>query len=151
MSQGLAVKLSTDHQVYRRGQPVVITLTEMNTSQQEITVESGPSLDGIFVTHKGRRVWASNAGIQPMFVVLRTLEPGQSITQSATWNGQSNIGPAWTGSPGIWSSAVRSKAFSQSISRSGGTERPAQSGIRFMIQIVYRERGRAALRTVADE
>ena len=96
VSQGLVVKLSTDHQVYRRGQPVVITLTETNTSQQDIIVESGPSLAGFFVTHNGRRVWASNAGVQPMFILVRTLEPGQSITQSATWNGQSNIGPSST-------------------------------------------------------
>ena len=96
VSQGLVVKLTTDHQVYRRGQPVVITLTETNTSQHEITVASGPSLGGFFVTRNGRRVWASNAGIQPMFILVKTLEPGQSITQSATWNGQSNIGPAGT-------------------------------------------------------
>jgi hypothetical protein len=96
LSQGLVVKLSTDHQVYRRGQPVVMTLTETNTSQQDITVESGPSLGGFFVTHHGHTVWASNAGVQPMFVVVRTLGPGQSITQSATWDGQSNIGPSST-------------------------------------------------------
>lgn len=96
LSQGLVVKLSTDHRLYRRGQPVVITLTETNTSQQDIGVESGPSLGGFFVTHNGRRVWASNAGVQPMFILMRTLAPGQSITQSATWNGQSNIGPART-------------------------------------------------------
>ncbi|MGD0044562.1 MAG: hypothetical protein ABSE84_29855, partial [Isosphaeraceae bacterium] len=58
--------------------------------------ESGPSLAGFFVTHNGRGVWASNTGVQPMFILMRTLEPGQSITQSATWNGQSNIGPART-------------------------------------------------------
>ncbi len=96
LSQGLVVKLSTDHQVFRQGQPVVMTLTETNTSQQDITVESGPSLAGFFVTHNGRSVWASNAGVQPMFILMRTLAPSQSITQSATWNGQSNIGPART-------------------------------------------------------
>ncbi len=96
VSQGLVVKLSTDQQVYRRGQPVVITLTETNTSQHAITVYSGPSTDGFFVTHNGRKVWASNVGPQPMFILVRTLAPGQSITQSVTWNGQSNIGPAST-------------------------------------------------------
>ena len=96
LSQGLVVKLSTDHKVYQQGQPVVMTLTETNTSQHDITVDSGPSLGGFFVTHNGRRVWASNAGVQPMFILIRTLEPGQSITQSATWNGQSNIGPSLT-------------------------------------------------------
>ena len=76
VSQGLVMKLSTDHQVYRRGQPVVITLTETNTSQHDITVDSGPSLGGFFVTHNGRKIWASNAGIQPMFVLVRTLSTG---------------------------------------------------------------------------
>ena len=96
MSQGLVVKLSTDHQVYRRGRPVVITLTETNTSQHDITVESGPSLGGFFATHNGRRVGASNAGVQPMFILIRTIAPGKWIAKSATWNGQSNIGPAST-------------------------------------------------------
>jgi hypothetical protein len=89
----LDLHLSTDHQVYRRGQPVVITLTETNTSQQEISVADGPSFGGLLATRNGRRVWASNAGIQPMFLVVHTLKPGQSITQTATWYGRSNIGP----------------------------------------------------------
>ncbi len=95
LSQGLVVKLSTDHQVYRRGEPVVITLTETNTSQHAITVEQGPSMVGITVNHNGREVWASNRGIQPMFVALRTLAPGQSITETTTWTGQSNVGSSW--------------------------------------------------------
>ena len=95
-SQGLAVKLSTAHQVYKEGEPVVITLTETNTSQHDITVEQGPSIGGIEVSHNSREIWASNSGVQPMFIMLRTLAPGQSITQTTTWNGQSNIGPAWT-------------------------------------------------------
>jgi hypothetical protein len=94
LSQGLVVKLSTNHKVYQQGQRVVMTLTETNTGQHDITVQSGPSFGGFFVTHNGRRVWTSNAGVQPMFILIRTLEPGQSIRQSATWNGQSNIGPS---------------------------------------------------------
>ena len=69
------MKLSTDHQVYRRGEPVVITLTETNTSQHAITVEQGPSMVGITVNHNGREVWASNRGIQPMFVALQDAGP----------------------------------------------------------------------------
>ncbi|GEM_PF-6920400 len=40
-----------------------------------------------------RKVWTSNAGIQPVFLVSRTVKPGESITLSATWNGHSDIGP----------------------------------------------------------
>ena len=121
VSQGLAVKLTTDHQVYHRGQPVVITLTETNTTQHEITVDSGPSPDGFIVSHNGREVWASNTEIQPMFVLAKTLEPGQSITQTATWYGHSNTEAAGTAT-GHLLSAARSQASSQSISRSGGTD-----------------------------
>ena len=94
VTQGLVEKLSTNHQVYRRGEPVVITLSETNTSQQAISVEEGPSIGGFYVSHDARKIWASNTGPQPMFVMLKTLEPGQSITQSVTWNGQTNVGSA---------------------------------------------------------
>jgi hypothetical protein len=96
VSQGLSVTLSTNHRVYRSGQPVVVTMTETNTSQHDINVLDGPSLGGFIASRAGRKVWASNPGIQPMFVVSRTLQPGQSITVSTTWNGQSNVGPAGT-------------------------------------------------------
>jgi hypothetical protein len=92
LSQGLQVTLTTDHRVYRPGQPIVITLTETNSSQHEVNVVEGPSTSGFVSTRNRRRVWASNAGIQPMFVTSQSLQPGQSITLSATWNGLSNLG-----------------------------------------------------------
>jgi hypothetical protein len=96
VSQGLKITLTTDRSVYHRGQPVLMTLTETNTSNQSVDVELGPSTDGFFVTQNGRQVWASNAGVQPLFIALRTLRPGESLQLSATWNGRSNVGPAST-------------------------------------------------------
>ena len=96
VNQGVKVVLATDHQVYRRGQPVVMTLTETNTSNHTVNVALGPSTDGFSVTQNGREVWASNTGPQPLFIVLKTLQPGESFTLSATWNGHSNLGPAST-------------------------------------------------------
>jgi hypothetical protein len=93
---GLVVKLTTDHMVYHLGQPVVMTLTETNTSKHDSNIGLGPSLGGFFVTQNGHEVWASNTGPQPQFVVLKTLKPGESVTLSATWNGHSNLGPAST-------------------------------------------------------
>ncbi|MGZ3357094.1 MAG: hypothetical protein ACXVBO_19850, partial [Isosphaeraceae bacterium] len=58
--------------------------------------EAIPALMTLINSVAEGRVWASNAGVQPMFILMRTLAPGQSITQSATWNGQSNIGSART-------------------------------------------------------
>jgi hypothetical protein len=94
--QGLVVKLTTDHTVYHLGQPVLMTLTETNTSKHDINIGLGPSVDGFFVTWNGHEVWASNTGPQPQFILLKTLKPGESVTLSATWNGHSNIGPAST-------------------------------------------------------
>ena len=94
VSQGVKVVLATDRQVYHRGPPVVMTLTETNTSNHAVSVPLGPSTNGFYVTQNGREVWASNTGPQPRFLLLKTLKPGESFTLSATWNGHSNIGPA---------------------------------------------------------
>jgi hypothetical protein len=95
--QGLVDKLTTDHTVYHLGQPVVMTLTVTNTSNHDISFGLGPSVDeGFFVTQNGKEVWASNTGFQPDWIMEYTLKPGESVTTSDTWNGQSNIGPAST-------------------------------------------------------
>lgn len=91
---GLVTNLTTDHSVYHKGQPVLMTLTETNTSPHDITIVVGPSIDGFVVSQNGKAVWASNTGLQPMFLGLETLKPGKSITLQATWDGRSNIGPA---------------------------------------------------------
>ena len=41
----LAVSLTTDRTAYQVGQPILMTLTETNTSDGDITVEFGPSID----------------------------------------------------------------------------------------------------------
>jgi hypothetical protein len=84
---GIATSLLTDRAVYEAGQPIRFTFTETNTSDQPVTIEDGPSLDGFTVTQNDSPVWRSNAGINPMYVVAETLQPGQSRTLTATWNG----------------------------------------------------------------
>ena len=90
----LAVSLTTDHSVYHRGQPVVITLTETNISSHDLTV-LGPIINGRFsITHNGAPVWISNKGPLPLFPIApEILKPGQSITLQAVWDGRSNVGP----------------------------------------------------------
>jgi hypothetical protein len=90
----LAVSLTTDHSVYHRGQPVVITLTETNISSHDLTV-LGPIFNGRFtITHNGAPVWISNKGPVPLFPIApEILKPGQSITLQAVWDGRSNVGP----------------------------------------------------------
>jgi hypothetical protein len=95
-SSALSVSLTTDQPVYTVGQPVHMTLTETNTSNQDVHLADGPSTDGFYITQNGTTIWesnagiqpfVSNAGIQPMFVRLVILHPGQSFTRSATWDG----------------------------------------------------------------
>jgi hypothetical protein len=83
----LAYSLTTDQSVYQPGQPVAMTFRETNVSSQPVTVQDGPSIDGFIVSHDGAVVWRSNAGINPLYIRLETLQPGQSLTLTATWDG----------------------------------------------------------------
>jgi hypothetical protein len=91
---GLAYSLTTDQSVYQPGQPVQMTFRETNVSTRPVTVEDGPSIDGFTVSRDGAVVWRSNAGINPLYIRLETLQPGQSLTLTATWDGVPNGGSA---------------------------------------------------------
>jgi hypothetical protein len=86
----LLVTLTTDQSTYTVGQPVHLTLTVTNRSQQTVTFIDGPAVDGFLVSQNGAIVWRSNAGLQPQFLRLVTLRPGQSYTLHATWDGHPN-------------------------------------------------------------
>jgi hypothetical protein len=90
---GLAVSLTTDKSSYQPGRPISMKLTETNMSNQPITIADGPSIDGFFVTHDDVTVWASNEGPVAMYLAMRTLQPGQSFSLNATWNGIQDEGP----------------------------------------------------------
>ncbi len=86
----LAESLVTSQSVYQPGQPVQFVFTMTNTSSQPVHVAYGPSDDGFDITQAGALVYQSNAGINPMFIRLDTVQPGQSLTFDGTWNGLSN-------------------------------------------------------------
>jgi hypothetical protein len=90
----LAYSLTTNQSTYQAGQPIQFTFTETNTGSTPVGIELGPSNSGFDVAQNGATVWASNAGNQPYYVQLRILQPGQSVTLTATWNGVSNVGTA---------------------------------------------------------
>jgi hypothetical protein len=87
--------LSTNHQAYRLGQRVRITLTiqEAGTDQtaagKNITaVTPDTKLDRITVMKGSRVVWQSRRGAFTRRT--RTIQPGQTIKLSAVWNGRPN-------------------------------------------------------------
>jgi Intracellular proteinase inhibitor len=82
----ITATLTTDKASYNAGDKVTISLTETNTSNQAVTIQYGPSVDGFSVTQNGATVWRSNAGMQPMFIQSITLQPGQSHTFTSIWN-----------------------------------------------------------------
>ena len=90
----LAYSLTTDKSAYAVGQPVQLTFTETNISKQNVTVDDGPSIDGFNVTLDGHTIWKSNSGINPLYIQANTLKPGQSLTETATWNGESTADPS---------------------------------------------------------
>jgi hypothetical protein len=89
----LAYSLTTNQSTYQSGQPVQMSFTETNTSATPVKIVIGPANSGFDVAQNGKTVWASNAGIQPQYLRLETLQPGQSVTLTASWNGVSNVGP----------------------------------------------------------
>jgi hypothetical protein len=91
---GLSGSLVATPTTTSAGTTVALTFTETNVSNHAITVTYGPGDDGFIASANGKNVWLSNAGPTPQYIELRTLEPGQSITVKATWNGHSNAGVA---------------------------------------------------------
>ena len=88
----LSVTLTTDALSYQLGEPVRLTFIETNNSNQPITVDEGPSTNGFEVDQGQATIWRSNAGINPLFIEADTIQPGQSLTLTATWNGLPNLG-----------------------------------------------------------
>ncbi len=77
---GIAYSLTTDHSVYQPGQPIQITFTETNTGTQPATVSLSPT----DFTVNGWQSNPENDGQPPTSV---TLQPGHSVSQTATWDG----------------------------------------------------------------
>jgi hypothetical protein len=84
---GFSETLKTNQAIYKAGQPIQMTFTVTNVSRTARQFDAGPSIDGFDVMQNGKTVWMSNAGINPMYISPVTLQPGQSWTLSATWNG----------------------------------------------------------------
>ncbi len=87
----LSYSITTDKDTYSVGQPIQITYTQTNTSSQPVTANTGPS--DFSITQGGQSAPVANlSGSWATQSPTSTLEPGQSISESATWNGVANVG-----------------------------------------------------------
>jgi hypothetical protein len=97
----LSYSLTTNQSVYQVGQPIELTFTETNVTDAPVTVEVHPT--DFTVSQNNAAVWQSdtaNAGQPP---TSETLQPGQSESQTASWEGTCSYS-----SPGLGSSAPMS-------------------------------------------
>ena len=69
----MTVTLTTNHSSYNPGQIAKMTLTMTNTTNHDLKVGIGPSIDGFNIRHNGKLIWISNPQPQPEYIVLRTL------------------------------------------------------------------------------
>lgn len=85
-TNSLSSSITTDQLVYDFDQPVQLTFTETNTGNQPVVVLTGPN--AFELTSVGTVVWFStNSNDLPSNTRWETLQPGQSYTQTLTWNG----------------------------------------------------------------
>ena len=93
---GTSVSITTDQSTYQVGQPVQITVTDTNTTDQTIMYPVSGYTDrfNIDIEQDGVEVWAlgDGGGMIPQFIGEGSLQPGQSLTYVETWNGISNEG-----------------------------------------------------------
>ena len=76
------------------GQPIPFSYTITNTSDQPVTFNLPPA-DFVVTAEYNTlgTVWESDPGAASQAPTSETLRPGQSLTETATWNGIANEGP----------------------------------------------------------
>ena len=73
------------------GQPNGLSYTITNTSAEPVTLNLPPA--DFVVMSKGSTIWESDPGAASEPDVSETLQPGQSLSATATWDGMANEGP----------------------------------------------------------
>jgi hypothetical protein len=81
----LQYTLTSDRSVYQVGQPINLVFTETNTSNQAVTADVSPV--DFTISQSGASVWESNPANNNQPPTSESLLPGQSVSQSVSWNG----------------------------------------------------------------
>jgi hypothetical protein len=82
--------LTTDKSIYKVGQPIHVTLTETNTTNNDVVLPSPTLQTGFTVSRDFKIIWKSKRA-RPVATPI-TLQPGQTHTVTVTWNGRANVG-----------------------------------------------------------
>ena len=100
---GLTGAITTNQSVYEVGEPIEMTFTLTNTSSTSQAIAVGPSNSAFIVTEGGQTVWRSSPGVAAQYLKVDTLDPGQSLTLQATWDGSIVNGTSTTTAIGSFS------------------------------------------------
>jgi hypothetical protein len=84
----VSYSLTTDQSVYQVGQPIKLTFTETNTGDQPVKVEVSPT--DFKISQNSATIWQSDPSDENQPPKSKTLLPGQSISQTADWDGTWN-------------------------------------------------------------
>ena len=74
------------------GQTIGFSYSITNTSAQPVTFNMAPTSFIVTNANNGDTVWESGSGASSHAPTAETLQPGQSVTETATWNGVANQG-----------------------------------------------------------
>jgi hypothetical protein len=88
--------LSTNKTVYKVGQPIVITLTETNTTKSPVALANIAPVDGFTASRDFKIVWSQKAHNRER-ARSSTLQAGETRTIRAVWNGRQNVGSSSSG------------------------------------------------------
>jgi len=80
----LSYSLTTDKSVYQAGETIQFTFTQTNTGSQPVNVMVVPA--DFKVIAGAAVIWQSNPDSSSETLISETLNPGQSVTQTATWS-----------------------------------------------------------------
>ena len=85
LPSGISYSLTTDQSAYEVGEPIQMTFTETNTGDQAMTLGLPYNLLQFGISHQGYTIWGNLVSFSQTTV---TLQPGQSYSQTVTWDGQ---------------------------------------------------------------
>jgi archaellum component FlaG (FlaF/FlaG flagellin family) len=88
----LAYTLNVPQQTYQFGQPIDLSYTITNTSDQTVTFDLSSTDFVVTLQQDGSTVWESAPGAASQPSTSQTLQPGQTLTETAIWKDLANEG-----------------------------------------------------------
>lgn len=116
-SRGFGLLIATDKAIYYPGQPITITLTVFNYTEDTVsfTFTSSQRYD-FFISREGKEIWRWSSGkIFAQVVGEEKIKPGESLTFKETYTSRIKLSPGIYQVTGILTSQPPSGALKATI------------------------------------